>query len=108
MSEVHRVLKTYDNKYDALLSLSVEGRRVYIVISGLTRSPKTVKVSDIGGGMLRLELFDQFDQGFLTCLLERKHLEEEFASIRCCPGSVWIINEETLSRHRKCESPQAS
>lgn len=108
MSEVHRVLKTQDNKYDALLSLSIEGRKVYVVISGLARAPKSVKVSDIGGSKLRLELFDQFDQGFLTCLLERKHLEEDFASISCCPGTIWIINEDTLSRHRKCEGSQTS
>lgn len=108
MSEVHRVLKTHDNKYDALLSLSIEGKKVFVIISGLARAPRTVKVSDVGGGKLRLELFDQFDQGFLTCLLERKHLEEDFVGISCCPGTVWIINENTLFRHRKCEGSQTS
>ncbi|MEM4854310.1 MAG: hypothetical protein QXE75_02660, partial [Sulfolobales archaeon] len=67
MSEVRRVLKTQDNKYDALLSIVLGEKRFYMVVTGLTRAPKTIKVSETGT-TVRLELLDQFDHGFLTCI----------------------------------------
>ena len=102
MSEVRRVFKTHDNRYDALISLALGDRCVYLVITGLARPPKTVRLVELGGERVRLELVDQHDHGFLTCTLDRRYFEEEFVSVRCNPGSIWIISEETLARHRRC------
>lgn len=107
MSEVRRVFKTQDNKYDALLSITLGEKRFYMIVSGLARAPKGVKVSE-AGNMIRLELLDQFDHGFLTCLLERGHFEREFIGVRCTPGNVWIISEETIARHRECPESSSS
>ncbi|MEM0065316.1 MAG: hypothetical protein QXT76_01915 [Sulfolobales archaeon] len=107
MSEVRRVLKTQDNKYDAFLSIVLGEKRFYMVVTGLTRAPKVVKVSETGA-TVRLELLDQFDHGFLTCVLERGHFEEEFTSVKCTPGNVWIISEDTILRHRQCPEPSSN
>lgn len=104
MSEVRRVFKTQDNKYDALLSIALGEKRFYMIVSGLARAPRAVRVSE-SGNMVRLELLDQFDRGFLTCMLERGHFDREFASVRCTPGVVWIISEETVLRHKECSEP---
>lgn len=103
MSEVKRVFKTHDNKYDALLSLVVGDRHVYLVITGMARPPGAVKLVEVGTDKIKLELFDQYGNGFLSCTLDRRYFDEEFVGIRCSPGNIWIISEETVTRHRKCE-----
>lgn len=104
-AEVRRVIKTQDGKYDALLSVVLGDRRYYIIVAGLARTPKTARVQETES-LVRLELLDQFDHGFLTCVLDRRYFDEEFASLRCAPGSAWIVSEETLLRHRqRAEAP---
>ena len=107
MSEVRRVFRTQDNKYDALLSIVLGEKRFYMVVSGLARPPKVVRILE-AGATVKLELLDQFDRGFLTCVLERGHFEEEFASVKCTPGNVWIISEDTILRHRQCPESSSS
>lgn len=104
MGEVERVFRTQDNKYDALLSVVLGDRKFYMVVSGLARAPKTVQISEIGS-TVKLVLLDQFDHGFLTCTIERGFLEKEFASVKCCPGNIWVISEETILRHKRCAEP---
>ncbi len=94
------MIKTHDGKYDALLSVVLGDRRFCMIVTGLARSPKAARVQE-AGDLIRLELLDQFEHGFLTCVLDRRYFEEEFASLRCAPGSAWIVSEETLLRHRK-------
>ncbi len=94
------MIKTQDGRYDALLTVVLGGRRYYMIVSGLTRTPKVVRVQE-SGDLVRLELLDHFERGFLTCVLERRRFDEEFANFRCAPGSAWIVSEETLLRHRQ-------
>ncbi|MCS7099783.1 MAG: hypothetical protein RMH84_03205, partial [Sulfolobales archaeon] len=93
------VLKTCDNRFDALLSVLLGGRRFYMIVSGLARAPKEVKIVEVESSV-KLELLDQFGHGFLTCVLNREFFESEFASVKCSPGNVWIISEDTIARHR--------
>ncbi|MCX8184949.1 MAG: hypothetical protein RMI56_02380 [Sulfolobales archaeon] len=99
MSEIQRVFKTYDNRFDALLSILLGEKRFYMIVSGLVRAPKEIVVQEAERSV-KLELVDQSGHGFLTCMLDRELFNKEFASVRCSPGSVWIISEDTILRHR--------
>jgi len=100
--EVRRVFRTQDGKYDALLCFTLGGRRYYAVFAGLARQPREVKVVEATGGVVRVEVLDEFGRGFLSCSIDRRYFEEGFFSSRCAPGVLWIVSEEEFLRHRSC------
>jgi hypothetical protein len=95
---LQRTIKTGDNKYDAMIILEIEGKKLYVNIPGLVRKPINVKISEVEG-LIRIELINEKEEGYACCYISPKIVEEGFTTIKCPVGRAWIVTAEVLKKH---------
>lgn len=92
-----KTIRRADNKYDAVIDLTVSGRELKVVIPHLTRNPSNVRLYEELGS-IRFELLDSEGKGFATCIISSKVFESGCKEL-ICRGHTWIITEEHIREH---------
>ncbi|RLG83407.1 MAG: hypothetical protein DRO18_07920 [Thermoprotei archaeon] len=91
---IRKVLKTSDRTYDAILDVTYKERTIKLVIPGLVREPKDVKVEVIANKEIKLELINDEGKGYATCYIPIATLEKGYLELICPKGSGWVISKE--------------
>jgi len=88
---IKKVLRTSDKTYDAILNITYKDRTIKLIVPGLVREPKEVKVEVTPGKEVKLEFINAEGKGYATCYIPIETLEKGYVELVCPKGSGWVI-----------------